>query len=85
MDRGKLSAVGEIKNEEKGKNIAHRGGTPPFGNRVVAYMKKELHRHHEDAGTALSFCMECENKNCRFLTSYILIWSRYRGKKDDSF
>lgn len=29
------------------------GGTPPFGNRVVAYMKKELHRHHEDAGTAL--------------------------------
>ena len=29
------------------------GGTPPFRNRVVAYMKKELHRHHENAGTAL--------------------------------
>lgn len=29
------------------------GGTPPFGNRVVAYMKKELHRHHENADTAL--------------------------------
>ena len=53
MDRCKLVAIGEIKNEEKGKNIAHRGGTPPFGNRVVAYMKKELHRHHENAGTAL--------------------------------
>ena len=29
------------------------GGTPPFRNRVRVYMKKELHRHHEDAGTAL--------------------------------
>ena len=25
------------------------GGTPPFRNRVRVYMKKELHRHHEDA------------------------------------
>lgn len=22
------------------------------------YMKKELHRHHEDAGTALNFCIK---------------------------
>ena len=56
MNGCKLVAIGEIKNEKKGKDIAH-GGTPPFGNRLVAYMKKELHRHREDAGTALNFCI----------------------------
>lgn len=52
MNGCKLVAIGEIKNEKKGKDIAH-GGTPPFGNRLVAYMKKELHRHHENVSTAL--------------------------------
>ena len=33
------------------------GGTPPFRNRVRVYMKKELHRHRENAGTALNFCI----------------------------
>ena len=28
-------------------------GNTSFQKKVVAYMKKELHRHHEDAGTAL--------------------------------
>lgn len=57
MNGCKLSAVGEEQHKEKGKDIAH-GGTPPFRNRVVAYMKKELHRHYGDVSTALNFCME---------------------------
>ena len=56
MNGCKLSAVGEEQHKEKGKDIAH-GGTPPFRNRVRVYMKKELHRHRENAGTALNFCI----------------------------
>ena len=55
MNGCKLVAVGEIKNENKGKDIAH-GGTPPF-EKNSGYIKKELHRHRENAGTALNFCI----------------------------
>ena len=61
MDRRKFSAVGEEQHKEKGKDIAH-GGTPPFRNRVVAYMKKELHRHRENAGAALELLYGVEKK-----------------------
>ena len=61
MNGCKLSAVGEEQHKEKGKDIAH-GGTPPFRNRVVAYMKKELHRHRENAGAALELLYGVEKK-----------------------
>ena len=70
MNGRKLSAVREIEHKKKGKDIAHRG-TPPFRNRVVAYMKKELHRHHEDTGTTLELFYGVVKKNCHLLASYI--------------
>ena len=56
MNGRKLVAIGEIKNEEKGKDIAH--GEHLLSGKNSGYMKKELHRHHGDVSTALNFCME---------------------------
>ena len=51
MDGRKLSAVDEVEHENKGKDIAH--GEHLLSEKSSGYMKKELHRHHENAGTAL--------------------------------
>ena len=51
MDGRKLSAVDEVEHENKGKDIAH--GEHLLSEKSSGYMKKELHRHHENADTAL--------------------------------
>ena len=51
MNGCKLSAVGEEQHKEKGKDIAH--GEHLLSEKSSGYMKKELHRHHENADTAL--------------------------------
>lgn len=50
------------------------GGTPPFRNRVRVYMKKELHRHHEDAGTALELLYRVEKKKLSSLGLLYTYW-----------
>ena len=60
MDRRKFSAVGEEQHKEKGKDIAH--GEHLLSEKSSGYMKKELHRHHEDAGTALELFYGVEKK-----------------------
>ena len=60
MDGRKLSAVGEEQHKEKGKDIAH--GEHLLSEKSSGYMKKELHRHHEDAGTALELFYGAEKK-----------------------
>ena len=55
MDGRKLSAVDEVEHENKGKDIAH--GEHLLSEKSSGYMKKELHRHRENAGTALNFCI----------------------------
>ena len=49
--KGKTSLKYEVEHENKGKDIAH--GEHLLSEKSSGYMKKELHRHHEDDGTAL--------------------------------
>ena len=60
MNGCKLSAVGEEQHKEKGKDKAH--GEHLLSEKSSGYMKKELHRHHEDAGTALELFYGVEKK-----------------------
>ena len=60
MDGRKLSAVDEVEHENKGKDIAH--GEHLLSEKSSGYMKKELHRHHENADTALELFYGVEKK-----------------------
>ena len=49
-------------------------------------MKKELHRHHEDAGTALEILYGIVGaKTVVSWPPIVSVENRYRARKDDSF
>ena len=49
-------------------------------------MKKELHRHHEDAGTALEILYGIVRaKTVASWPPIVSVENRYRDRKDDSF